>query len=61
MREQTRESIRRIESAVRAGDYATALTDARRLYWDATSEAERAELLVTLGPRAVPPAASERG
>lgn len=59
--EQIRASLRRIETAVRAGDYTAALADARRLYLGATSEAERAELLAVLGPRAVPPTAPTRG
>ncbi len=60
MREQTRQALRDIEAAVCAGDYRTALADARRLYASATSEAERAELLAYLGPRAVPPSQPAR-
>ncbi|MGW7817130.1 hypothetical protein ACWGLF_03170 [Streptomyces puniciscabiei] len=60
MCEETRKAIDRIASAVQAGDYLTALADARRLYQDATSEAERAELLAILGPRAIPSAHRNR-
>lgn len=60
MHTQTRQAIRQIETAVRAGDYATALADAHRLYRDAATEAERAELLAVLGPRAIPPASHTR-
>ncbi|QKV93613.1 hypothetical protein HUT19_19145 [Streptomyces sp. NA02950] len=55
MHDQTWQAIRQIETAVRAGNYATALDDAHRLYRDAATEAERAELLAVLGPRAIPP------
>ncbi|MFG2791184.1 hypothetical protein [Streptomyces sp. NPDC048419] len=60
MREEARKVVDRIASAVQAGDYLTAVADARRLYQDATSEAERAELLAILGPRTIPPAHHNR-
>ncbi|RNG38110.1 hypothetical protein [Streptomyces botrytidirepellens] len=55
MHDEMWQAIRQIETAVRAGDYATALADAHRLYRDARTEAERSELLAVLGPRAIPP------
>ena len=60
MCEQTRQALRDIEAAVRAGDYRTALADARRMYASAASETERAELLAYLGPQAVPPSQPAR-
>lgn len=60
MRGGTRKVVDRIASAVKAGDYPTALSDARRLYEDATSDAERAELLAILGPRTIAPAHHNR-
>ncbi|MGY6023765.1 hypothetical protein [Streptomyces spinosirectus] len=56
MRDETRKVVDRIASAVQSGDYPAALADARRLYEDATSDAERGELLAMLGPHTITPA-----